>query len=93
MKEITKSEKITALQQCSQIEEIIKESQEKYRLFREKQKTRLQTNINSQLSDEEFWQTVGENSPETRLEIARRHHKGNTENKTDVSNNSRKCLR
>lgn len=93
MKEITKSERITALQQLPHIEEIIKESQEKYRLFREKQKIRLQNNNNSHLSDEEFWQTVGENSPETRLEIARRHHKSNTKNQSDVSNNSRKCLR
>lgn len=93
MKEITKSERITALQQLPHIEEIIKESQEEYRLFRDKQKTRLQNNNNSHLSDEEFWQTVGENSPETRLEIARRHHKSSSENQPDTTNNSRKSLR
>lgn len=67
---ITKSEKIKALQKLPQIQNLLKIEQEKYKEFRLKQK--LSHRDTSKLSDEEFWKTPSEHSPETRIEIALR---------------------
>ncbi|CAG9770286.1 unnamed protein product [Ceutorhynchus assimilis] len=93
IKQITKSERIKAQQRLKEVEEQIKSCQTKYRKFREDQKVRQLINDTSRLSDEEFWKTVGENSPETRLEIAKRQKKGEQSSGAVTENITKRTVR
>ncbi|KAJ8939382.1 hypothetical protein NQ314_011127 [Rhamnusium bicolor] len=75
VKEITRSERIKAQQNFKEAEKSVRIHQDKYRLFRDEQLKRLATKNSSQLSDDEFWKSTSENSPETRIEIANRQRK------------------
>ncbi|XP_060534095.1 dynein axonemal assembly factor 11 [Cylas formicarius] len=76
IKEITRGERIKAQQNLKQVEETIWKCQAKYMASRSEQKLRLTSQNNSHLTDDEFWKTVSENSPETRREICARQRKG-----------------
>ncbi|KAK9890846.1 hypothetical protein WA026_012192 [Henosepilachna vigintioctopunctata] len=71
-RDISRSERIKAQQRLSQIEVEIRRAQNKYRQFREDQKTRLAGNDSSNMNDDEFWKSSSEHAPETRVEITRR---------------------
>ncbi|XP_030747583.1 protein tilB [Sitophilus oryzae] len=75
VKEISRSERIKAQQNLIENEKIILKAQEEYKKFRENQKNRMLQKDNSHLTDDEFWKSVSENSPETRLEISKRQRK------------------
>ncbi|XP_066144544.1 dynein axonemal assembly factor 11 [Euwallacea fornicatus] len=78
--EIRRSERIHAKQNLSAVQKSIAECQEKYKIFREEQKIRIKKNETSHFTNEKFWQTVTENSPETRVDIAKRQKKNEKEN-------------
>lgn len=59
-----------ALQNFQETEKVIKEQQNRYQLQRNEQRARFQSE--NDLDDDTFWKTPSENSPETRVEIARR---------------------
>ncbi|KAF7283499.1 hypothetical protein GWI33_000395 [Rhynchophorus ferrugineus] len=75
LKQISKSDRIKAQQHLKEIEKDIIHSQREYLRFREEQKVRMRNNDKSHLTDDEFWHSVSENSPETRLGIAKRQKK------------------
>ncbi|ENN71629.1 hypothetical protein D910_12525 [Dendroctonus ponderosae] len=88
--QITQSERIMAQQNIADVEKDIKKCQENYR---EQQKERLRNNNSDRLTDAEFWQTVAENSPETRLDIAKRQKKGNKTCEVDTNKHSKRTIR
>ncbi|XP_066260051.1 protein tilB [Euwallacea similis] len=91
--EIMRSERIRARQNLSVVEESIAECQEKYKIFREEQKIRIKKNETSHFTDEKFWQTVTENSPETRVEIAKRQKKGEKENDGEPTGKTKRIIK
>ncbi|XP_050300021.1 dynein axonemal assembly factor 11 [Anthonomus grandis grandis] len=93
IKKITRSERIKARQNLPEIEKRIKNYQEKHRRFREEQKVRHLLKNSSKLTDEEFWQAVAENSPETRMEISKRQKKTNRNVDIDCEQKIKKTAR
>ncbi|CAH0546492.1 unnamed protein product [Brassicogethes aeneus] len=85
-KDITISERIKAQQIFPSVEPKIKTFQEKYYVFREEQKRRLANSNLYDLDNETFWKTSTENSPETRVEIAKR-----TQKNKELKNNPEKA--
>ncbi|KAF2879921.1 hypothetical protein ILUMI_26250 [Ignelater luminosus] len=72
--EVTRSERLKALQTIDETEIKVKKAQKAYEEFRAKQRDRLAYPQEFQ-DDEEFWKASSEHAPETRVEISKRRSK------------------
>ncbi|KAI4471542.1 leucine rich repeat protein [Holotrichia oblita] len=72
--EVKRSEVITALQRLDEIEKVVRKDQRKYQDFRRLQVERL-SEVDYNISDEEFWKSTSEHAPEVRIEMAKRSKK------------------
>ncbi|VEN61993.1 unnamed protein product [Callosobruchus maculatus] len=84
VKEITRSERIKAVQNLPTIEKSIRAQQEAYRKRRDEQRVRMSRKDTSHLTDDEFWQATSEHCPESRLDIAARHKRAREKEKREA---------
>ncbi|KAK4877021.1 hypothetical protein RN001_009527 [Aquatica leii] len=72
--EITRSEKLKALQIKQSLAISVKYCQNKYFKFRKHQKERLASSSDQNLDNESYWKSKSEHAPETRIEMAKRRN-------------------